>query len=454
MRRVDHDPAAFEATLLTACHALMAQAGGVTQVVVALSGGRDSTVLLHALAARRNDLGVPLTALHVDHDLQAASSTWAAHCATGCAALEVPLSIDKLTASPPRGASVEAWARGVRYAAFAQRLLAGSLLLTAHHEDDQAETFLLNALRGAGPAGLRGIAMLRPLGQAWLGRPLLSQPASAIVSYAKWQALTWIEDPMNATDQFARAFLRQRVLPVLRQHWPAASRTLARSAHLQRAATASDEAFADRILDAAPALPANTLALTTLADLTTDLQASVLRRWIARAGFPAPDTAHVERMLACVIAARADRIPEITWKRVRVRRYAGTLYLLHAQAEPVTAIQRQWQPPAVLTLPSGVLSAVATRGDGFRADAATAGLNVRLRRGGERCRLRGRTHHTTLKQVLQAYRVPPWQRAELPLVFVADELAAVADLFVCADFVAIDDQPSWRLQWSAHPLPA
>ncbi len=446
--RVAHDPATFEALILTACRALMAQLSGVTRIVVALSGGRDSTVLLHALALRRAELGVPLSALHVDHALQAASATWAAHCASACAALEVPLHADRLTAGPPVGASVEAWAREARYASFTQRLVAGDLLLTAHHEDDQAETFLLNALRGSGPAGLRGIAVLRPLGAAWLGRPLLSLPARGIANYAAQRALRWIEDPMNAAANLERAFLRQRVLPMLREHWPAASRTLARSALRQRAAVASDEALANKILDAAPPSQATMLALATLADLTADLQASVLRRWIARAGFPAPDAVHVERILTCVIAARDDRLPEVSWKRVSVRRYAGTLYLLRAQAGPTAAIQRIWHPPAALRLPGGVLSAVATYGDGLRADVAKAGLEVRLRRGGERCRLAGRTHHTTLKQLLQAYRVPPWQRPQLPLLYVENVLAAVADFLICADFVAAHHQPSWRLQWS------
>jgi tRNA(Ile)-lysidine synthase len=446
--RVAHDPTTFEAIILAACGALITQLGGVTRIVVALSGGRDSTVLLHALASRRAELGVPLSALHVDHALQAASATWAAHCARACAALEVPLHTDKLTASPPTGASVEAWAREARYALFTHRLVAGDLLLTAHHEDDQAETFLLNALRGSGPAGLRGIAVLRPLGEGWLGRPMLSLPASGIANYAAQRALSWIEDPMNAAVNLERAFLRQRVLPVLREHWPAAGRTLARSAALQRAAVGASEALADRILDAAPSPQVTTLALATLTDLTTDLQASVLRRWIARAGFPVPDAVHVERILTCVIAARDDRMPEVSWKRVSVRRYAGTLYLLRAPAAVATAVQRIWHPPSALRLPGGVLTAVATYGDGLRADVAKAGLEVRLRRGGERCRLAGRTHHTSLKQLLQAYRVPPWQRPLLPLLYVEDELAAVADLLICAEFVATRDQPSWRLRWS------
>ena len=443
------ESAAFEAKIMVACRGLLAQVGAA-RVIVALSGGRDSTVLLHALAKRRADLDVPLTAMHVNHGLQVDSDRWAAQCAVQCAALAVPLHIVKLTSGPPAGASLEAWAREARYGSFARSLVPRDLLLTAHHQDDQAETFLLNALRGAGPAGLRGIAPLRPLGRAWLGRPLLSLQSDAIAHYAVRTSLEWHEDPMNAATNLDRSFLRQHVRPLLREHWPAASRTLARSAALQRAAATREQMLADRILETAPVSSPRALTLTRLTDLTTDLQASVLRRWIARAGFPAPDATHLERILTCVIAARGDRIPSVTWKGVCVRRYAETLFLLRERPLPATALERVWQPAHPLQLPGGILSAVSTHSEGLRADAVRAGLTVRVRTGGERCRLPGRTHHTTLKHLLQTYRVPPWERGDLPLVYVERELAAVADLFVCADFVAAKEAPGWRLCWAPH----
>lgn len=450
---MNDETAAFERDVLAACAALIAEAGPCGRLIVALSGGRDSTVLLHAMTRLRARLAPALAAIHLDHALQPASAGWAAACAARCAAYGVPLISARLDQRPGVGDSIEAWARAARYAFFGQALGPQDLLITAHHQDDNAETFLLNALRGSGPAGLRGIASLRPLGRGWLGRPLLAIDATRIARYAEAQKLMWDVDPMNASLRLSRAFLRDQVLPLLRQHWPAASRALARTAARQRTAVKVNDAFADRLLDTVVPRGATTLPLHAVQDLTPDLQATVLRRWIARAALPIPDSTHVERMQTCVLGARADRIPTVTWKGACLKRYRGTLYLLAAAAPALPPFEHRWQPPDALLLPGGVLSAQAVNGAGLRAD--TTAITVRSRRGGERCRLPGRSGHHTLKHLLQSSRVPPWTRSALPLIFVGDTLAAVADLFVCADFVAGPGQAGWMLCWRPHDaLPA
>src|SRR3990167_5323944 len=208
---------------------------------VALSGGLDSTVLLHLLAslAQREALP-PLSAIHIHHGLQAAADVWPAHCRELCAALCVPLQVEYVQVAP--GASLERAARDARYAAFAARLGAGELLLTAQHRDDQAETLLFRLLRGAGVQGLSAMPLSRALGAGQLVRPLLNCSRDELLAYAREHKLTWIEDPSNADERFSRNYLRRQVVPALLSRWPQAATTIAPSAaHLSEAAQLLDE---------------------------------------------------------------------------------------------------------------------------------------------------------------------------------------------------------------------
>ena len=199
---------------------------------VAFSGGVDSHVLLHALAARRHELAMPLGAVHVDHGLHGHSPAWAEHCRQVCADLGVEYARLAGDARPAPGESPEAAARALRYGLLADWLPAGALLLSAHHQDDQAETLLLQLLRGAGPKGLSAMPGAAPLGRGTLLRPLLDCGRADLLAYARAQRLDWLEDPSNADTRLDRNFLRQRLLPELKTRWPAAAAVLARSSEL------------------------------------------------------------------------------------------------------------------------------------------------------------------------------------------------------------------------------
>ena len=203
---------------------------------VAFSGGLDSQVLLHALAQLRRELAAPVAAVHIHHGLSPNADRWAAQCDAACAALAIPCEVRHVQARHAAGESREAAARAARYAAFAQILDTDDMLLTAHHQDDQAETLLLMLLRGAGVAGLAGMPAWRGLGRGRLARPLLSLSRQTLRDYALRCGLRWIEDESNFDTSLHRNFLRHEVLPRLREAWPAADRTLARSAaHLGEA---------------------------------------------------------------------------------------------------------------------------------------------------------------------------------------------------------------------------
>ncbi len=439
---------AFEQKLLAACTALARSCGEITRWTVAFSGGWDSSALLHGLLRTQAEGAPTLRAIHVDHGLHPESQRWAEQCRAMCEVHGVEFQLQTLTALPSRGESVEAWAREQRYSALAGQLLATEILFTAHHRDDQAETFLLNALRGAGPEGLRGIAQKRRLGAGWLGRPCLPFAGEELRRYSRALGLACLEDPSNLSASFDRNYLRHQVFPLINARWPGAGRAMVRAATLQHTAAEALGARADQYLAETPFQTSDALEIVTFTSLPATWQGLCLRRWITARGHSAPTAAQLERVIQCVLGARDDRNPRVEWQRSGIRRYRNELFLYHRRADVVRDDSMPWDLATPLVLPGGVLSAVAQQG-GIRAAAlVNEQITVRPRRGGERCRPAGRTHSQTLKRLLQERHIPPWQRAALPLVYVGDELAAVGDLWVCADFAARPEEAGWALVWS------
>jgi len=273
----------FGAPCLAAALARLDPSGSATGFCIALSGGLDSSVLLHAMTALRDAPDArTLRAVHVDHGLQPESVAWAEACRALCRRLGVPLEVATLSLSLPPGASVEAEARDARYAALAARLRPGEWLLTAHHRDDQLETVLIQLLRGAGVAGLSAMPELARLGAGWHARPLLGLDRPAIAAYAGQQGLDWVRDPMNDSTRFDRGWLRERVLPAIRERWPAASATVARSAsHLGEARRLLDELAQ---ADAAGIVEGGRLVIDGLQCLSQERQVNLLRWWIRSRG--------------------------------------------------------------------------------------------------------------------------------------------------------------------------
>jgi len=426
--------------------------GDAGRVLVAFSGGADSTALLAAVArATRTWLFRPVSAFHFDHRLHPGSPAWAAHCRDVCARLGIPILTAFAVESPPPGASIEAWARDARYGAFARELCAGDVLLTAHHRDDLAETLLLMAMRGSGPHGLAAIAPSRPLGAGILLRPLLDIPREQLRARLALEGLPWLQDPANADARYDRNFIRQEVLPLLARRWPAAAGNLARAAALQRTAAAVLDEYADDMLGSA-CERRETLDIARLAGLAPARQLLILRRWLRLAGGGSPDADTLSHVLREVVSSRQDATPIVAWRGGEIRRHAGKLYWLPAPPPAPLAGIREWSPASLLELPGGVLSATAVVGEGLRASALAGRLlRVRARRGGERIRPRHRVHGMPVKHLLQGLGVPTWERGLLPLVFLEERLVAVADLAVDDDFAAGVGEAGLRLVWRRLP---
>ena len=416
---------------------------------VAFSGGLDSQVLLHALAQLRRELAAPVAAVHIHHGLSPNADRWAAQCDAACAALAIPCEVRHVQARHAAGESREAAARAARYAAFAQILDTDDMLLTAHHQDDQAETLLLMLLRGAGVAGLAGMPAWRGLGRGRLARPLLSLSRQTLRDYALRCGLRWIEGESNFEPSRHRNFLRHEVLPRLREAWPAADRTLARSAaHLGEATELLAELAAGDVT-ALAGDAAGTLSVAGLLTLSPARRRNALRHWIVRCGLPLPSTTQLQRIESEVLAARADAEPQVGWRGAEVRRYRDLLYAM-APLAPHAGQTLSWDLQEPLSLPGGLgtLRAEPRRGSGLaRVRCEGARITVGFRRGGERCAPAGRGGHHELKKLLQEAGVPPWRRGRIPLLFVDGMLALVAGHWACEPFAAGESDEAIFIRW-------
>ena len=417
-------------------------------VVVGLSGGRDSVALLDALAATAHGGGHALVAVHVHHGLSPQADAWAGFCARLCAQRGIAYRERRIAV--PRGPqqSLEGEARRLRYATLAAvaREDNAQVVLLAHHRDDQAETVLLQLLRGAGPPGLAAMPAVRagPYGITWL-RPLLDITRQDIDTYVATHALRWVDDDSNAGDAHLRNALRHRVIPPLAALFPAYTATLQRAAaHQAEAAQLADDLAA---LDAATAGDGATLDRVALAALPPHRARNLLRWFLRRHDLPAPSAARLDAMLDQLVQARADAAIRLAHAGLEIGVHRGHI-VLHAPRPP--AYDVPWGGEHELVLPHGTVRFTATAGAGVDASRlARAPVRVRPRAGGERLQLAANRPRRALKSILHDAAVPPWQRAALPLVFSGDTLVAVAGFAVDAAFAAPAAGAGITISW--HP---
>lgn len=415
-------------------------------LLVAFSGGLDSTALLHALNQDPHHREHGLRAVHIHHGLQAQADDWAGHCRDFCHALGIELLVSHVQVDRHSGEGLEAAARHARYAAFGQHLQAGETLVTAHHLDDQAETFLLRALRGSGPDGLSAMREWRRFQHGWHWRPLLRTARQSLLEHARQHQLRWLEDPSNHDLHHDRNFLRQQLMPVLRQRWPQADAALSRSAQLCADATDLLEQEDQRALGACRTNGPETLDVQALLQLPAARRARVLRSWIAGLGLPPLPAAGIARIETDLLHARRDASASFRWRDACIQRWRDVLHAQRQVAPLPSDWQAVWDGRQPLRLPDG--GSLLLEG----AEAFAEPVVALPRRGGERITLPGREHSHALKHVLQDLGIPPWQRQQLPLLAGADgALLAVADRAYSAAFDAWLGQHGARLRWVLAP---
>jgi len=403
---------------------------------LAYSGGVDSQVLLHLLAP----LGLDLRAVYIDHGLQAESRQWAEHCRNSCEQLAVPFRVIAVDARAKPGESPEAAARRARYGALAELLEAEDhCLLTAQHRDDQAETFLLQLFRGAGAAGLASMPGCDRFAAGWHLRPLLAYSRRDIADYAARHGLSWVEDPSNQNHQYDRNYLRQQILPAIRQRWQAIDRTLSTAAEQQAENNELLTQLAaldyEQLADGEPGL-----ATGKLAQLEPARVRNLLRYWIQQQGHPLPPRRVLQQILQQMFASRQDASPRVCWAASELHRYRDHLYLISAR-EHDAGQQWPWDGRQPLPLPSlgQSLSLLPEQGGGMRQDILDRSLRVAFRQGGERLQPVGRNAHHDLKHLFQEAGVPPWMRDRIPLIYRDEQLIAVAGYWIADEFACAED---------------
>ncbi len=406
---------------------------------IALSGGLDSSVLLHLLAGLgQTEALPPLSAIHIQHGLQASADAWPAHCQAVCDALGVPLLIQSVQVRA--GASLERAARDARYAAFEAVLGTGEVLLAAQHRDDQAETLMFRLLRGAGVAGLGAMPASRALGAGHLLRPLLNCTRAELQAYASEHQLLWVDDPSNLDNRFSRNYLRHQVMPVLAARWPQVAASMARTAeHLSEAAQLLDELAQEDLQSVRTSCPFGWLKLPSLAlvpvrALSDARQRNALRYWL-RGLAPMPDTEHWAGWRGLRDAA-ADASP--IWRLATGE--------LHRADQRLWWLTGDWlQAPAAPELPLRAQQALSLPGNGsayIDGQLPPGEWRLAYRQGGEVLNLPGRGHRD-LKRLLNERQVPVFVRRRLPLLLCNGEVLAVANL------PGLDGPTDgqWRLSW-------
>jgi tRNA(Ile)-lysidine synthase len=413
-------------------------------ICVAYSGGVDSHVLLHLLANSHHPELPLVRAVHINHGLNPASADWAAHCREVASQLSVDFESIDVNVEQIDELGVEAAARQARYQAFRQTLDTDEVLVTAQHQQDQAETLMLQLLRGAGPAGLSAMATQTELDELTVIRPFLSVTKDDILHYAELHGLSWIDDPSNEDTRLNRNYLRHEIWPRLSERWPALSETLSRSAAHCREA---DELLTElAYMDAEQACEDqfDQVSVTALTALSEARQRNLLRYLIVQQGLKLPSTPVLQRIIDEVCPAAVDRNPEVTWNGAMVRRYRDRIYIEAAPSAYPPAGEQQVKGNEPVNLQDGrVIKWQMSSGQGLKPHVLAGGVQLKFRQGGERIRLQGHSQHKSLKQLFQEWSVPPWQREQIPLLFVGAELVAVVGYGYAEHYAADIGEKGW-----------
>lgn len=410
---------------------------------LAFSGGLDSTVLVHLLAGQQPKL--PLRLIHINHQLQADAVQWAAHCQQFADFLDLHLTILNISVDLQAGLGLEAAARQARYNAIAEHIDGNAVLLTGQHLQDQAETVMLQLMRGAGNRGLSAMAFQSNWQNMTIVRPILNIDRPTLLAYAQQHQLKYLDDPSNNDIKIQRNYLRHQIWPLLKNRWPALNQTLSRSAaHLSESQILLDELAANDLQIIEANIPAGTINCQRLLALSPPRQRNVLRFFLHKLMLPLPSTMILQRIIDEVCAAKIDAAPLVEWAGFAARRYAGKLFV-QVQLPQISA---DWQKliyaPESLQLPDGRwLNWQLRDGNGLSTSMIKKGLLVRFRQGGENIQLAGHKQHHDLKNCLQQWRIPPWQRSRIPLLFAGKELVAISGYAISEKALSQIDEQGW-----------
>ena len=425
-----------------------------SRMAVAFSGGLDSSVLLHSLASIP-EYKERVFAIHVDHGLSPNSKSWIKHCEKFCSGLGVnfiPLNIELKNSK-----TNENFLRQARYKAIFSCLKKGEVLCTAHHKDDHIETILFRILRGTGIKGLTGIEQYSQMEGIDLIRPLISYSKKDLLDYAKKFNVNWIEDESNQDLSISRNFIRKKVIPNLKNNnWPEYKNSIS---YLSTKAKEANEILAEiAYLDLKSCAPESLdqLSIRKIRELSHARAMNLLFTWLGLNTHLGVSNKLTDQVYKSIILASESSNPVVTFGKkgergsFQIRRFNNFLHHLPLTETEALSDKKvwKWNSNNPLKLPTGTLSMEVSLGKGISMQLTESGISIKGRVGGERCKPEGRSKSQKLKKLFQEYRVPPWVRDRIPLVYVGDKLAAVSDLWVCEEFVAKKDERGIVLSWT------
>ncbi len=414
-------------------------------LLLALSGGLDSCVLLHLLANAKSNLGIELSAMHVHHGLSPNADAWASFCEQECQQLQVPLKVVHVQVEKNSNLGLEAAARHLRYEALFNAVVADAppdFIVTAHHEDDQAETLMLQLMRGAGVKGLASMAAIDRMRR--LLRPLLGITRQELHDYAKLHAIAWCDDESNANTHYERNFVRHTLMPILAERSPAISSVLARTAsHMAEANTLLDDLAS---IDAQTLVLENSVCVSGLRILSQARAKNVLRFWLARNHLAMPHTEQLAEILHQLLNAKVDANINIILQPLSLKRFQQRVYLCREQV--AQDFDLVWNGEQFLDLPNGgQLIFKQVVGTGLALKFGMTKLRITNRDGGERFKPNVLRPTRTLKHLLQEANIPPWQRTNLPLIYWHDTLACVPGIGIAHELQAHGEEIGLTISW-------
>jgi len=409
------------------------------RVFVAYSGGLDSSVLLHAVCSLQ--LEIPVFAIHIHHGLSKHADQWLEHCQASCDQYQVELFAQKVTLPVPNKGQVsglEQAARQARYQVFEQHLQAGDVLLMAHHQDDQIETFMMRLMRGSGLTGLTAMDMNRSLGKGLLWRPLLNNSREQLEAYAAQHDVQYVEDDSNTNTNFDRNWWRHSLLPQIQDRFPQSSASILKTIEVLQA---EHNLLNDLLEPVYQTLVDNQGCLINhkLTEQAWSIQCQIIRKWQERHDcYPLLADKQIRTVITDVLAARQDAEPIFKWQGNEIRRHNGKLYCMkRLPVIPRNEFPRAFNGTSLPAMPLGKLE------QGIGLGLKPGQYQLALYQGSAKAKPINRPNKN-LKKWFQEYAIPPWQRPYWPVLLQEGQVVAVPGLFVCQGFAC---EQGWQLNF-------
>jgi len=421
------------------------------KIIISYSGGIDSSVLLHLLFSIRENLKQSLEVIHINHGLYEKSDDWERFCKKECASYNIPFTAISIHENCPKNVSVECWARDKRYFLIGKEMSKDDVLLTAHHMDDQVETFFLQALRGAGPRGLSSMPVVKRFGDGFHARPFLHIRRSELERYAKINNLLWQDDQSNSDIRYDRNYLRHRVLANVENSWPSYRQNISRViSHQKESMNLLGEIALE---DMKKVLCKNliNLDIKMLKKLSLPRQKNLIFYWLDNLNLEKPGSKHMSQIITTLINAGPDKSPCVNWKNTEVRKYRDHLYALETIKTHDENEEIYWNTNSPLEIQGEKLIAKETYGKGILKSCINgAKITIRYRHGGEKIYLNSLSNSKTVKQLFQEYGVLPWLRDRVPLIYINEELAVIPGFCIGKRFSASGNERSLDIYWSGY----